>query len=93
MATFIVNIGGNDYQLKGDDDGTARKAAEEVNAKMRELNRKHKDDLPPLTLSVLTALNIAESEMLSRRHIENENELISNELNKMAEYLGAFISK
>ena len=81
-----VKIAGKEYSLKGYDEEIIQRAYQEVNLQLQELEERYKQESVS-TLSVLTALNIAE------KYCNTENQLISShnriieELRKMTDFL------
>ena len=88
--TVRVLIGGKEYPLKGDDNQTIQKVASLVNEQLEEAGKKHPGK-PDSVLTVLAALNIAESNCKLQQQIEvNQNYLLS-ELDKMNDFLNTSI--
>ncbi len=87
MAKSIkVKIGGRDYSLVGEDEGIILSAAEEVNSKIGEL-KSAGGNLPQGTLTVLAALNIAESRIRLTESAAAEHEYLADEIRSMTAFL------
>jgi cell division protein ZapA (FtsZ GTPase activity inhibitor) len=86
MKTVRVNIAGQDYNLRSEDEGKVRHIAESVDLQMRQL----KATIPEpstTTLSVLTALNIAEKEYDSQKQQTANTAYLLSELETMINFL------
>jgi cell division protein ZapA (FtsZ GTPase activity inhibitor) len=87
MAKSIrVIISGKEYLLRGDDEKLVQQVAREVNQQLSELEKSHRDE-SATTLSVLTALNIAEKHLIAERQNENNKKYVIDELDKISDYL------
>lgn len=82
-----INIGGQDFHLKSDNEENLKNAADEVNFQISELQKRSKTELSPSTKNVLAALNIAESNVKLRRRLESDQSLMLSEMNRMIEVL------
>lgn len=78
-----INIGGLDFHFKGDDEQQVKEAAEEVNLQISSIKNKHKQELPQSTLTLLAAMNTAESNIKLKRQIDNDQKLMLSEMKKM----------
>jgi cell division protein ZapA (FtsZ GTPase activity inhibitor) len=93
MAKSIrVIIGGKEYTLKGQDEKLIQLASREVNMQLEELTQKHSKE-PNTTLSILTALNIAEKYFKNLTQMEVDQKFMIKELNEMTNYLDDFLNK
>ncbi|MCX6152941.1 MAG: cell division protein ZapA [Candidatus Kapabacteria bacterium] len=81
-----VNIGGIEYPLVGDDPELIQSAAAEVDEQVS-LLRKTLTNEPMTTLSILAALNIAEKNYVLKKQNNENRTYLSNEINKMNDYL------
>lgn len=87
MAKSVrVIIGGKEYSLRGDDEKLIQQVANEVNTQLANLELSNKEE-SATTLSVLTALNIAEKYYKHCGEYNNYEKNIAIELNSMAEFL------
>jgi len=81
-----VNIFGNEYPLKGENEDFTRRVAEHVDSMLNRIHDKIPEQ-PPLTVAVLTALNITEDLLKDQ---EQQKEVVANleaEVTKLANYL------
>ena len=81
-----VNIGGKEYSLKGHDEKLIYQASNEVNNQFDELEAKHPKE-SAATLSILSALNIAEKYYKTIQRKDDEQSFLINELNNMAGFI------
>lgn len=86
-SSVKINIGGQDFHLKSDNEEILKKAADEVNYQISEIQKRSKTELSPSTKSVLAALNIAESNVKLSRSFESEHNMMLSEMNRMIEVL------
>jgi len=92
MAKSIkVIIGGKEYSLRGDNEKLIQHVAGEVNSQLRELGSRHGEE-SPITLTVLTALNLAERSVRDRTQKEVDTQYIIDEMNLMAELINDCIA-
>lgn len=84
--TIKVRIGGKEFSLTGENEKMILSAAGEVDSQIQELKKLHEEE-PLQTLSILAALNLAESKNINRRQYETDIHFISEELSKMAEFI------
>lgn len=87
-----VKIGGKDYNLRSDDEEKARVVAEQVDMQMQSL-RNRINEQSTVTLSVMTALNIAERDYDCRRQQNADTEYVVTELDKMMQMLNSCYSE
>lgn len=84
--TVRVKIGGNEYNLRSDDETKVREVAGNVDAQFRQLQGISKEQ-STATLSILTALNIAEKEYEIRQQQRIDKAYLTAETEKMVAYL------
>jgi cell division protein ZapA len=81
-----VKIFGTDYPLRGENEDFTKKVASHVDTMLNRIHEKIPEQ-PPLTVAVLTALNIAE-EMLKERDQQQETVgYLEAEITKLSNYL------
>ena len=81
-----VKIFGTDYPLRGENEDFTKKVASHVDTMLNRIHEKIPEQ-PPLTVAVLTALNITE-EMLKERELQQENVgYLEAEVVKLSNYL------
>lgn len=84
--TVRVKIGGQEYNLRSDDDVRVHAISDRVDTQMQQLrNRIH--DQSTTTLAVLTALNIAEKEYDQIEQSKADTDYVVAELGKMSRFL------
>ena len=81
-----VKISGKEYVLRGDDEQAVLSAAREVDNQFREIQEKQNEHSTN-TLSILAALNLAERLHKSERQAETDAEYISQQIEKMVQFL------
>lgn len=86
LKSVKVHIGGQEYNLRTDDEEKVRQVAEHVDLQMQRLRHKTQDP-STTTLSVLTALNIAEDTYNCRQQQKADTDYITAELEEMAGFL------
>ena len=84
--TVRVKIGGNEYNLRSDDEAKVREVAGAVDAQFRQMQGISKEQ-STATLSILTALNIAEKEYEIRQQQRIDKAYLTAETEKMVAYL------
>jgi cell division protein ZapA (FtsZ GTPase activity inhibitor) len=84
--TISVKIGGQEYKLRSDDEAKVREVASAVDAQFRQLQSSSKEP-STATLSILTALNIAEQEYDARQQEFTDHQYLASEVEKMVAYL------
>ena len=87
-----VKIFGTDYPLRGENEDFTKKVASHVDTMLNRIHEKIPEQ-PPLTVAVLTALNITE-EMLKER--DQQQEAVDNleaEITKLSDYLDNCLSE
>jgi cell division protein ZapA (FtsZ GTPase activity inhibitor) len=81
-----VKIFGTDYPLRGENEDFTKKVASHVDSMLNRIHEKIPEQ-PPLTVAVLTALNITE-EMLKERDQQQEAvDFLEAEITKLSNYL------
>jgi cell division protein ZapA (FtsZ GTPase activity inhibitor) len=81
-----VKIFGTDYPLRGENEDFTKKVASHVDSMLNRIHEKIPEQ-PPLTVAVLTALNITE-EMLKERDQQQETVgYLEAEIAKLSNYL------
>ena len=80
-----VKIFGSEYPLRGDSEELTKKVANYVDQMINTIHEKIPEQ-PPLTVAVLSALNITEDLFREREKNRDINLIIETELNKMNEY-------
>lgn len=93
LKSVTVTIDGNDYQLIGDDEALIRRSAEEANSQISRIKSKYKDELPPMTVTMLAMLNLAETLEQERENFRKEKQLLNDEIVKMSEHLSEFLKE
>ncbi len=86
MKTVRVTIGGQDYNLRSDDETKVRSIAGNVDTQMRQIQSASKEQ-STATLSILTALNIAEKEYESRKQQQTDTQYLVSEVEQMVAFL------
>ena len=84
--TVRVQIGGHEYNLRSDDEAKVREVAGAVDAQFRQIQGISKEQ-STATLSILTALNIAEKEYDTRQQQRIDKAYLASETEKMVAYL------
>jgi cell division protein ZapA (FtsZ GTPase activity inhibitor) len=84
--TINVKIGGQDYNLRSDDEAKVRAVAAVVDSQFRQLQTSSKEP-STATISILTALNIAEQEYDARLQETINQHYLASEVEKMVTYL------
>lgn len=84
--TIKFTIGGKDYSLKGDNEVVLYRAANDVNSVYTKIQESYPDESVS-TISVLTALNIAEKSINEKQQIEVDENYLVEQINKMTDYL------
>ena len=93
MAKSIrVIISGKEYLLRGEDEKLVQQVAREVNEQLAQLEKSHRDE-SATTLSVLTALNIAEKHLIAERQNDCNKKYVIDELSKMSDFLEKYNTK
>ncbi|MGB9772632.1 MAG: cell division protein ZapA [Bacteroidota bacterium] len=87
-----VTIFGSEYPLRGESEELTRSIAQYVDEMIRTIHAKIPDQ-PPLTIAVLSALNIAEDLFKEREKNQYQIELFSRELKKIAGFLEQSLSE
>lgn len=86
MKSLRVKIFGSEYPLRSEDEEFTQRVATYVDQMIERIHEKIPDQ-PPLTIAVLTALNVTEDMMKDREksHIILQN--VNDELEKMSQHL------
>jgi len=86
VKSLRVKIFGSEYPLRSEDEEFTKQVATYVDQMIERIHEKIPDQ-PPLTIAVLTALNVTEDMMKDREksHIVLEN--LNGELEKMSQHL------
>ncbi|MBS4000475.1 MAG: cell division protein ZapA [Desulfobulbaceae bacterium] len=85
--SFKVTIGGIEYKLTGDNEDLLRRAASEVDTHFSQIREQYSVSVSVNTLSVLSALNIAENKIKSEEKLKSDSEYLKTELNRMCDTL------
>jgi cell division protein ZapA len=83
-----VRIFGTEYPLRGESEEMTKHVANYVDAMLRNVHEKNPDQ-PPLTIAVLSALNITEELFRERKGTSVTENEVEKELQKMIEFLQA----
>lgn len=81
-----VRIYGSEYPLKADDENLTRKAANLIDTMMMDIHGKIPDQ-PPVTLAVLSALNVTESLFQEQEEKIRSSQKIEKEIRTVAQIL------
>ena len=81
-----VRIYGSEYPLKADDENLTRKAANLIDSMMMDIHGKIPDQ-PPVTLAVLSALNVTESLFQEQEEKVRSSQKIEKEIRTVAQIL------
>ena len=81
-----VKIFGSEYPLRGESEELTKKVASYVDEMINTIHEKITEQ-PPLTVAVLSALNITEDLFKEREKNRSMTDLLENEVLKMTEYL------
>ena len=81
-----VKIFGNEYPLRGDNEDLTKRVASYVDGMLMKIHDKIPEQ-PPLTVAVLSALNITEDLMQERDKYNQEVVHLEAEVEKLANYL------
>lgn len=91
VKSIKVIIGGKEYSLRGDNEKLIQHVASEVNNQIKEIGARHTEE-SSTTISVLTALNMAEKGIREKIQRETDESFVVNELGRMAELIFEQIS-
>ncbi len=83
-----VRIFGTEYPLRGESEEMTKQVANYVDTMLRNVHDKIPDQ-PPLTIAVLSALNITEELFRERQGTTVSENVVEKELQKMIEFLQA----
>src|SRR6266446_2585084 len=81
-----VKIFGSEYPLRGESEDLTKKVAGYVDQMIHSIHSKIPEQ-PPLTVAVLSALNITEDLFKEREKYRSLSEHVEEEIGKMGEYL------
>jgi cell division protein ZapA len=81
-----VKIFGSEYPLRGESEEMTKKVAGYVDQTIKNVYDKIPEQ-PPLTVAVLSALNITEDLFKERERIRELTDLVEQEVEKISEYL------
>jgi cell division protein ZapA len=81
-----VKIFGSEYPLRGESEELTKKVATYVDQMINTIHEKIPEQ-PPLTVAVLSALNITEDLFKEREKNRSLTQLVENEIGKIGEYL------
>lgn len=86
-----VRIFGSEYPLRGDNEDFTKKVAGYVDSMLNTIHEKIPEQ-PPLTVAVLSALNITEDLMKEREHNQQVVHHLENEITKLSNYFDNFLT-
>ncbi len=81
-----VKIFGTDYPLRGENEDFTKKVASHVDSMLNRIHEKIPEQ-PPLTVAVLTALNITEEMLKDRDQQQEAVTTLEAEITKLSNYL------
>lgn len=81
-----VKIFGAEYPLRGENEDFTRRVAEHVDVMLTKIHDKIPEQ-PPLTVAVLTALNITEDLLKEQAQHQEQQALAESEITKLSNYL------
>ncbi len=81
-----VKIFGNEYPLRGENEDFTKKVASHVDAMLTRIHDKLPEQ-PPLTVAVLSALNITEDMLKEQDRHSQDVEQLHGEITKLTNYL------
>jgi cell division protein ZapA (FtsZ GTPase activity inhibitor) len=81
-----VKIFGSEYPLRGESEEFTRRVASYVDDMINTIHRRIPEQ-PPLTVAVLTALNISEDLLRDRERSHGTSALVEGELTRLTNYL------
>jgi len=86
-----VKIFGSEYPLRGESEELTKKVATYVDQMITTIHDKIPEQ-PPLTVAVLSALNIAEELFKEREKTRTTEALLGTEVGKINEYLDQYLN-
>ncbi len=86
-----VKIFGSEYPLRGESEEMTKKVASYVDQMINTIHEKIPEQ-PPLTVAVLSALNITEDLFKERERTRSLTALVESEVGKITEYLDQCLS-
>ncbi|HUL44406.1 MAG TPA: cell division protein ZapA [Bacteroidota bacterium] len=86
-----VKIFGSEYPLRGESEELTKKVATYVDQMITTIHDKIPEQ-PPLTVAVLSALNIAEELFKEREKTRSTEALLGSEVGKINEYLDQYLN-
>jgi cell division protein ZapA len=81
-----VKIFGNEYPLRGENEDLTKRVASYVDDMLTKIHDKIPEQ-PPLTVAVLSALNITEDLLVEREKNSKDVERLETEMEKISNYL------
>ncbi|HOK14056.1 MAG TPA: cell division protein ZapA [Candidatus Kapabacteria bacterium] len=93
MKSIKVVIGGEEYSLIGEDEELIIRSANEANRMINEIKSRYDKELPMLTITTLALVNSIETMEIERRKFEEEKQYLTEELEKMREFLANYIKQ
>lgn len=81
-----VKIFGNEYPLRGENEDLTKRVASYVDEMLTKIHDKIPEQ-PPLTVAVLSALNITEDLLVEREKFSKDVEYLEMEMEKISNYL------
>jgi cell division protein ZapA (FtsZ GTPase activity inhibitor) len=81
-----VKIFGSEYPLRGEDEQLTQRIAAHVDTMLNTIHERIPEQ-PPLTVAVLTALNITEEYMKEQNSRQEELSTVEAEITKLSNYL------
>lgn len=86
-----VKIFGSDFPLRGESEELTQRVANYVDGMIQEIQSKIPEQ-PPLTISVLAALNITEELIKEKEEIKKVSSIIDDEFVKMHQFVKSIIT-
>lgn len=93
MKSVKVTIGGEEYNLIGEDESLIIHSANEANKLINDIKSRYDKELPPLTITTLALVNAIETLEIERKQHEEEMRLLEEELDRIKDYLENFLEK
>jgi cell division protein ZapA (FtsZ GTPase activity inhibitor) len=93
VKSIKVVIGGEEYSLIGEDEELIIRSANEANRMINEIKSRYDKELPMLTITTLALVNSIETMEIERRKFEEEKQYLTEELEKMREFLANYIKQ
>ncbi len=86
-----VKIFGNEYPLRGENEEFTKQVATYVDSMLTKIHEKLPEQ-PPLTIAVLSALNITEDLLKEREEYSTNMERLELEIEKLSNYFDSCLS-